>query len=175
MSVLNIMLAKAINLQDRSGAAQIRETLRCISLLEPEDHGKLILRLREEHRARSPYIAYLVRSRQGLLANQATLDSLCKRMEIEQRMSSKFLITVCVRSVLSPEEDSWRDMKYFSLRLFLERRDDELQLLTAQFSATNMMDEKTELVVQFLNKMWAGLEQEPMFAATNDEQRAEAR
>ena len=175
MSVLNIMLAKAINLQDRSGAAQIRETLRCISLLEPEDHGKLILRLREEHRARSPYIAYLVRSRQGLLANQATLDSLCKRMEIEQRMTSKFLITVCVRSVLSPEEDSWRDMKYFSLRLFLERRDDELQLLTAQFSATNMMDEKTELVVQFLNKMWAGLEQEPMFAATNDEQRAEAR
>jgi len=156
MAVLNIMLAKAINLQDRSGAAQIRETLRCISLLEKEVHGKLILRLREEHRARSPYIAYLVRSRQGLLANQARLDSLCKRMEIEQRMSSKFLITVCVR-------------------LFLERRDDELQLLAAQFSATNMMDEKTELVVQFLNRMWAGLEQEPMFAATNDEQRAEAR
>ena len=105
MSVLNIMLAKAINLQDRSGAAQIRETLRCISLLEPEVHGKLILRLREEHRARSPYIAYLVRSRQGLLANQATLDSLCKRMEIEQRMASKFLITVCVRSDLSHDED----------------------------------------------------------------------
>ena len=59
--------------------------------------------------------------------------------------------------------------------MFLERRDDELQLLAAQFSATNMMDEKTELVVQFLNRMWAGLEQEPMFAATNDEQRAEAR
>ena len=105
MAVLNIMLAKAINLQDRSGAAQIRETLRCISLLEKEDHGKLILRLREEHRARSPYIAYLVRSRQGLLANQATLDSLCKRMEIEQRMSSKFLITVCVRSDLSHDDD----------------------------------------------------------------------
>ena len=103
MAVLNIMLAKAINLQDRSGAAQIRETLRCISLLEKEVHGKLILRLREEHRARSPYIAYLVRSRQGLLANQATLDSLSKRMEIEQRMSSKFLITVCVRSDLSQD------------------------------------------------------------------------
>ena len=97
LCVLNIMLAKAINLQDRSGAAQIRETLRCISLLEPEHHGKLILSLREEYRARSPYIAYLVRSRQGLLASQAALDSLCRRMEIEQRMSSKFLITVCVR------------------------------------------------------------------------------
>ena len=50
-----------------------------------------------------------------------------------------------------------------------------MQHLLVQFSSTNMMDEKTELVVQFLNRMWAGLEQEPMFAATNDEQRSEAR
>ena len=34
MAVLNIMLAQSINLQDRSGAAQIRETIRCVSLLE---------------------------------------------------------------------------------------------------------------------------------------------
>ena len=68
-----------------------------------------------------------------------------------------------------------RTVLYFSLRLFLERRDDELQLLTAQFSATNMMDEKTELVVSFLTRIWASLEQEPMFAATNEEQREEAR
>ena len=37
------------------------------------------------------------------------------------------------------------------------------------------MDEKTELVVQFLNRLWAALEQEPMLAATNEEQREEAR
>ena len=34
LSILNLMLAQAINLQDRSGAAQIREALRCISLLD---------------------------------------------------------------------------------------------------------------------------------------------
>ena len=60
-------------------------------------------------------------------------------------------------------------------RLFLERREEELQMLQGQFRATNMMDEKTELVVSFLNKIWAILEQEPMFAATNEDQRAEAR
>lgn len=38
-----------------------------------------------------------------------------------------------------------------------------------------MMDEKTELVVSFLNRIWTALEKEPMFAATNEEQRAEAR
>ena len=37
-------------------------------------------------------------------------------------------------------------------RLFLERREDELQQLKFQFSSTNVMDEKTELVVQFLNR-----------------------
>lgn len=156
LAILNLMLAQAINLQDRSGAAQIRETLRCISLLDQEILVKLVQSLKEEYRSRSPYIAYLVRSRQGLLANMATLDSLCARMEIEQRMSTKFLITVCVR-------------------LFLERREEELQMLQGQFRATNMMDEKTELVVSFLNKIWAILEQEPMFAATNEDQRAEAR
>ena len=34
MAVLNLMLAQSINLQDRSGAAQIRETIRCVSLLD---------------------------------------------------------------------------------------------------------------------------------------------
>ena len=58
-------------------------------------------------------------------------------------------------------------------RLFL--KEDELQQLLIQFSSTNMMDEKTELVVSFLNRIWTALEQEPMFAATNEEQRAEAR
>ena len=57
----------------------------------------------------------------------------------------------------------------------MERREEELQQLKAQFSATNLMDEKTELVVQFLNRLWNSLEQEPMLAATNDQQRSEAR
>ena len=50
-----------------------------------------------------------------------------------------------------------------------------MQQLLVQFSSTNMMDEKTELVVSFLNRIWTALEKEPMFAATNEEQRAEAR
>ena len=114
MAVLNIMLAQSINLQDRSGAAHIRETLRWISLLDQvtwfcvhhlysyillskEILVKLVSSLKEEFQSRSPYIAYLVRSRQGLLASVASLDTLCVRMESEQRMATKFLITVCVR------------------------------------------------------------------------------
>jgi hypothetical protein len=156
VSLLTVVLAQAINQQDRSAAAQLRETLRCLSLFDQEGCAKLVRSLREEYRRRSPYIAYLVRSRQGLLVSLASLERISNRMETEQKMCSKFLISVCVR-------------------LFLERREEELQQLKAQFFATNLMDEKTELVVQFLNRLWNSLEQEPMLAATNDQQRSEAR
>lgn len=46
---------------------------------------------------RSPYIAYLVRSKQQLLAGLAAMERLHTRLETEQRMCSKFLISVCVR------------------------------------------------------------------------------
>ena len=59
---------------------------------------KLVRSLLEEYRRRSPYIAYLVRSRQGLLSSLANLERVTARLETEQRMSSKFLVTVCVRS-----------------------------------------------------------------------------
>jgi len=37
------------------------------------------------------------------------------------------------------------------------------------------MDEKTELVVKFLDRLWDELERDPMLAAANPEQRGEAR
>ena len=62
-----------------------------------EGCAKLVRSLREEYRRRSPYIAYLVRSRQGLLVSLASLERISNRMETEQKMCSKFLISVCVR------------------------------------------------------------------------------
>ena len=106
--------------------------------------------LLEEYRRRSPYIAYLVRSRQGLLSSLATLEKVALRLENEQRMSSKFLITVCVRCATSTCDGT--SSIFHAVRLFLERREDELVQLKVQFSSTNVMDEKTELVVQFLSR-----------------------
>ena len=47
--------------------------------LVQESCVKLIRKLKEEYRRRSPYIGYLVRSRQGLLASLHTLKSLTTR------------------------------------------------------------------------------------------------
>jgi len=39
----------------------------------------------------------------------------------------------------------------------------------------SVMDERTELVVSFLDSLWERLAADSMFAATNEEQREEAR
>lgn len=59
--------------------------------------------------------------------------------------------------------------------MFFERQEAELRELLNQFSSSTVMDEKTELVVKFLDRLWDELERDPMLAAANPEQRGEAR
>lgn len=156
VSLLRVMLAEALNQQDRNLAAQLYETIRSISNLDEESCLKLVRKLKEEYKRRSPYIGYLVKSRQGLLASLQTLNSLTLRMENEQKICSKFLISVCVR-------------------LFFERHQQELSQLHTSFSSTSVMDEKTERVCRILDLLWEELEKDPILAAANGEQRDEAR
>jgi hypothetical protein len=64
---------------------------------------------------------------------------------------------------------------HYYCRLFLERHEQELWSLRSQFSSTSVMDERTELVVSFLESLMGRLAADPMLAATNEEQREEAR
>ena len=61
-------------------------------------------------------------------------------------------------------------------RLFLEKKEEDLQQLLNQFSSASLMDEKAEMVVNFLEQLWSNLEQDnSMLAAANPEQMQEAR
>jgi len=157
VSLLKFMLAEAHNQQDRNTAAQLHETLRCVAFFDQDACNKILRCLRADYQRRSPYIAYLVRSRNGLLSTLAHLERLNSRMESDQKMCSKFLISVCVR-------------------LFLEKKEEDLQQLLNQFSSASLMDEKAEMVVNFLEQLWSNLEQDnSMLAAANPEQMQEAR
>jgi len=74
VAFLQLQLAEAINLQDRSLIAHLHETLRCVRLFNDDGCRKLFKSLREDYQKRSPYIAYLIRCRQGLLSTLAHLD-----------------------------------------------------------------------------------------------------
>ena len=60
-------------------------------------------------------------------------------------------------------------------RLFLERKEDDLQQLLSQFSSTSLMDERSEMLSQLMEQLWSSLEQETMLAAANQEQIEQAR
>ena len=60
-------------------------------------------------------------------------------------------------------------------RLFLERKEDDLQQLLSQFSSTSLMDERSEMLSQLMELLWSSLEQETMLAAANQEQIEQAR
>ena len=71
VALLRMQLAEAHNLGDRNMVAQLHETLRCLSLFDNEACRKLVRSLKEDYKRRSPYLAYLVKCRQGLLATLA--------------------------------------------------------------------------------------------------------
>ncbi len=154
---LRVQLAEANNLQDRSLVAQLHETLRCLSLFDSDGLRRLLRALKDDYKRRTPYLAYLVRSRQGLLCMLSQQQRLLARMEVDQRVCTRHLVSVCVRQ-------------------FLERRERQMGQFVAQFRETSAPDEKTACVEAFLARLWGQLEEDPSWAlAASEEQMSLAR
>lgn len=137
--ILRVQLAEAHNLQDRNLVAQLHETLRCLSLFDNENCRKLIRSLREDYKRRSPYLSYLVRCRQGLLTTLAQQERLLSRMEMDQKVCTAYLVSVCIR-------------------IFLERHEADLSAFVTEFKEVSASDEKITLMERFLASTWAKLE-----------------
>ena len=139
VSLLKVQLAEAHNLQDRNLVAQLHETLRCLSLFDNEGCRKLVRSLKEDYKRRSPYLAYLVKCRQGLLATLAHQRRLLSRMEADRRVCSSHQLNVCSR-------------------LFLEKREKQILTFVNSFKEAKAADEKIALMERFLASLWSQLE-----------------
>ncbi|XP_047500303.1 GTPase-activating protein and VPS9 domain-containing protein 1-like isoform X1 [Penaeus chinensis] len=148
---LRCQLAEATNLHDRSLVAQLHETIRCVQLFDTQGRERLVRSLTEDYRSRSPYVAYLVRSRQGLLTTIAHLDKLLARIDADAEVVMASIVGVCVR-------------------MFLERREHNLSRFTHEFTVLTVPDEKVQLVENFLSQLYNELERDPMWiSSTNDQ------
>ncbi|XP_011690803.1 PREDICTED: GTPase-activating protein and VPS9 domain-containing protein 1 isoform X2 [Wasmannia auropunctata] len=134
VAFLQLQLAEAINLQDRALIAHLHETLRCVRLFNDDGCRKLFKSLREDYQKRSPYIAYLIRCRQGLLSTLAHLDRLCVRVKCDRDAINNHLVSVCVR-------------------VFLEKRETFLLRFCDEFKKLTLADEKQDFVNNFLKKV----------------------
>ncbi|XP_063878825.1 GTPase-activating protein and VPS9 domain-containing protein 1-like isoform X2 [Scylla paramamosain] len=148
---LRCQLAEATNLHDRSLVAQLHETLRCVQLFDAKGREQLVRSLIDDYRTRSPYVAYLVRSRQGLLTTIAHLEKLLSRIKADSVVVMSSIVGVCVR-------------------MFLERRDQCLGRFTHDFTLLTVPDEKVQLVENFLTQLYSELERDPMWISSTREQ-----
>ncbi|XP_021936373.1 receptor-mediated endocytosis protein 6 homolog isoform X2 [Zootermopsis nevadensis] len=156
VSFLRLQLAEAINLQDRSLIAHLHETLRCIQLFDDSGCQKLFKSLKEDYQKRSPYIAYLVRCRQGLLSTLAHLERLTERLKCDRQVCSRFLVAVCVT-------------------MFLEKREEILGSFTVEFQQLTLADEKTDLLDNFLHTLSLEMDKDPTWQAASSTQLEQAR
>ncbi|KOC65886.1 GTPase-activating protein and VPS9 domain-containing protein 1 [Habropoda laboriosa] len=151
VAFLQLQLAEAINLQDRALIAHLHETLRCVRLFNDDGCRKLFRSLREDYQKRSPYIAYLIRCRQGLLSTLAHLDRLCVRVKCDRDAVNNHLVSVCVR-------------------VFLEKRESLLLRFCDEFKKLTLADEKQDLVDSFLSKVHAKMDNDPIWQCASENQ-----
>ncbi|XP_048505942.1 GTPase-activating protein and VPS9 domain-containing protein 1 isoform X2 [Athalia rosae] len=151
VAFLQLQLAEAINLQDRALIAHLHETLRCVRLFNDDGCRKLFKSLRNDYQKRSPYIAYLIRCRQGLLSTLAHLDRLGERVKCDRDAVSSHLVSVCVR-------------------VFLEKREASLLRFCEEFKKLTLADEKQDMVDNFLGSIHAEMDRDPIWQVASEGQ-----
>ncbi|KAI0228188.1 GTPase-activating protein and VPS9 domain-containing protein 1 [Lamellibrachia satsuma] len=156
IAFLQILLAEALNLQDHDAIAQLHETIRCLRQFETHETKKLLKTMKEEYRNRSPYISYLVRCRQALLATHACLERMLCRAQKDKVACNKYFLSVFVR-------------------LFLEKMERSLMKFIADFQKFTVADEKTDLLEKYLVYLHKQMEQDSTWQGASEKQVEEAR
>ncbi|XP_051950399.1 GTPase-activating protein and VPS9 domain-containing protein 1 isoform X3 [Xyrauchen texanus] len=152
---LKVQLAEAINLQDKNQMAQIQETTRCVSHLDPRTCRKLLTAMAEDYRKRAPYIAYLTRCRQGLQTSQAHLERLLQRVLRDKEVANRYFTTVCVR-------------------LLLEHMESKMLDFIKAFQGCTAADDKTAAVEDFLRDLYGAMAHDAIWQFASEEQLQDA-
>uniref|UniRef100_A0A671RRT9 GTPase-activating protein and VPS9 domain-containing protein 1 n=1 Tax=Sinocyclocheilus anshuiensis TaxID=1608454 RepID=A0A671RRT9_9TELE len=152
---LKVQLAEAINLQDKNQMAQIQETTRCVSHLDPRTCRKLLTAMAEDYKKRAPYIAYLTRCRQGLQTSQAHLERLLQRVLRDKEVANRYFTTVCVR-------------------LLLEHMESKMLDFIKAFQGCTAADDKTAAVEDFLRYLYGAMAHDAIWQYASEEQLQDA-
>ncbi len=193
VAFLQLQLAEAIHLRDRSLVAHLHETVRCVKGLDdekwvlkylisslnrigfsfcyfPNRCSKLLENLKTEHKNRTSYLSYLMRCKQTLLSIVAhlnryvsliflvtfhcTLACMCfwtcrltKRVKCEQDVCKHFFASLCVR-------------------LFLQKREQQLLQFAAEFHSAKLADEKNDVLRNFLSSLETQIDEDPVWYGT---------
>lgn len=127
------------------------EAIRCLENCDEKNCQKLFWSLREDYRRRCPYIAYLIKCRQSLMANLAHLDSLLNYVAKDQAICNHNLLSHCVLE-------------------FLESKEKAFQIFVKKFQKLHASDEKTKFLEMFLTYLYNGMNNDTVWQTASEEQ-----
>lgn len=146
---LKLLLAEAINDQDRAMTAQIREVQRSLSVFDSKGIRKLLRTMRDENRKRTSYLHYLQQSRLILLQLQSCLKKLATRLNREEDLTIECLTEVLVR-------------------FYLERNEQAVREFVIDFQQLIVQDERTDAVDRTLQRLSDKMQSEPMWQGAGE-------
>ncbi|KAI1290103.1 GTPase-activating protein and VPS9 domain-containing protein 1 [Halotydeus destructor] len=151
MKFLKVLLAEAKHLHNATQVVVLQETLRCVSTLDDRQCQQLFWSLREDFQRRSPYITYLIESKQSLLTVLAHFESTLEHLSQDKIVCTHNLMAICVKQ-------------------YLERKEKVLTYFVSKFQKLTLADEKVELFEKFLKFLFKSMETDPVWQLASDEQ-----
>ncbi|XP_059612505.1 receptor-mediated endocytosis protein 6 homolog [Phlebotomus argentipes] len=153
---LQIQLAQALNLNNLQQIAFVSEAMRCLSEMDVGQHRKLVEELQEDLIKRQSYLQYLVRFRQNLLSAVESQDRVKERLRNERVVCNRHLVKTLIN-------------------MFLDKREVLIEQLQCDFAELTVVDEKIDLLDEFISKLMDELSANTNSVGMNDWQLAEAR
>uniref|UniRef100_A0A0N4Z4I3 Ras-GAP domain-containing protein n=1 Tax=Parastrongyloides trichosuri TaxID=131310 RepID=A0A0N4Z4I3_PARTI len=148
---LNLILAEALNNNDKIKAAQIRETIRCLSIFSGRGLRNLIKILRDEYRKRSSYHDYLQQSKVTLLHLNNYLSKLVKQINNERMLTEDCIFELLVRT-------------------FMAKNETLVGNFIKEISALSVIDEKGDMLRKFLNTLHGQMIKDDMWKGASEDQ-----
>lgn len=147
---LRLLLSEAKHLANAVKIVAIQETIRCVESLDDKSCQQIFWSLREDYQRRSPFIAYLLQSKQSLLSLQSHMESLFDHLSQEKTTCLHNLVSVCVKQHLEKKE---RAVAHF----------------VRCFQKLSLPDEKVQVVEKFLQFLYQSLDKDPVWQMASDE------
>eukprot|EP00039_Didymoeca_costata_P011494 m.161865 g.161865 ORF g.161865 m.161865 type:complete len:870 (-) comp15192_c0_seq20:1020-3629(-) len=160
LSLLETEFAEAQVMDKAPVQAQLHTTITNIRKALPgiaKDGAKALLdRLLSEYSRRQPYISYLVATRQSLIISRELVQKSIVHLEHTINVCSKFFSMTRVRR-------------------FLEFRIDSIEKFIHEFRETELLDEKSGILSDFMDDMYEKMAADPTFADASPEELEESR
>ncbi|XP_039447714.1 receptor-mediated endocytosis protein 6 homolog [Culex pipiens pallens] len=153
---LRVLQSQALSNHNLQQLTCISELFRCMDSFDFESQEHLLKQLQNDMLIRQAYTQYLMNCRQAMLSTIDVLESFNRQLETESHISVHHILMV-------------------SVKMFLEKKEQIVSQFCEEFIKLTIVDEKIDLLHEFMNTMMLNLECDAVLSCLTDWQTIEAR